>query len=65
MIAHDVSLREIDAVLVGFGQANGAIIESAMRTGHIIVTVDVFAHQVHEVVVTEGKGGRKHEQQGA
>ncbi len=44
MIANDVSLGEIDAVLVGFRQAEGAIIESTMQYAHIIMTVDVFAH---------------------
>lgn len=37
MLANNVSLEELDAVLVGFRQADGAIIKAAMRTTHILL----------------------------
>ena len=55
MITGHVILGEVGSMLGEFGQADGAIVEATMGTTDIVMAIDIFAEQVHQVLVAEDR----------
>jgi hypothetical protein len=52
MLADDIFFAEIDVMIRWIGQFDGPISETAMGTSNIVVPIDIFTHQMHQVIVT-------------